>query len=251
MTLIVGVRCTDGVVIGSDSAMTFASGAQVTIQQPFYQKIEIIKDRVIVAGTGAIGAGQRFVDVVTRAGRHTPLEANSPVDVGRLLASQAAQDFGSTNAPPGSYGALVAYSHAGMPELIEFDSRSFQPEVKTNDNWYVSMGSGQVVADPLLGFARHTFWGDKPPTHQEGVFAVTLVLKLGCEMAPFGVSPPLQIAVLSRVSSGDLVARRLSSEELLEHEENVRAAIEHFRRYPDSFDATETASGDLPDAPDR
>lgn len=249
MTLIVGVRCRDGVVIGSDSAMTFVSGTQITIQQPFHQKIEVIEDRVIVAGTGAIGAGQRFVDIVTQAARLASLQKTGPVDVGRLLASHAAKDFGATNAPPGSYGALVAYSHAGRPELIEFDSQYFQPEVKTDDNWYVSMGSGQAVADPLLGFARHTFWGDEPPTYQDGVFAVTLVLKLGCDMAPFGVSPPLQISTLSRTGSDELIARRLSSDELLEHEENVRAAIEHFRRYPESFNATETASGDLPDAP--
>ena len=251
MTLIVGVRCSDGVVIGSDSAMTFGSGQQLTIQQPFRAKIELIHDRLIVAGAGAIGAGQRFVGLATQAWLNAQIEHVNPVDVGRRLASMAVQDFHSTSAPQGSYGALVAYVHDGTAELIEFDAQYFQPEVKTNDNWYVSMGSGQPVADPLLGFARSALWGDEPPTSREGVFAVTLVLKLGCEMAPFGVSPPIQIATLSNVGSNDFVARRLLPDELLEHEDNVQTAIEHFGRYPHSLNAPEPTGEDPPRAPER
>lgn len=251
MTLIVGVRCSDGVVIGSDSAMTFGSGQQLTIQQPFHSKIEFIHDRVIVAGAGALGAGQRFVNIARQAWLDAQIEHVNPVDVGRRLSSMAVQDFHSTSAPQGSYGALVAYVHGGAAELIEFDTQYFQPEAKTNDNWYVSMGSGQPVADPLLGFARRALWGDKPPTIREGAFAVTLVLKLGCEMAPFGVSPPIQIATLSNVESDDFVTRRLSAEELLEHGENVRTAIEHFGRYPHSLNAPEPTGEDLPRAPGR
>ena len=63
MTAIVGVLCSDGVVVGSDSAATFASGIQPTIEQETI-KIDVINDRVIVAGSGLIGLHQRCHNVV-------------------------------------------------------------------------------------------------------------------------------------------------------------------------------------------
>ena len=52
MTLIVGLHCTDGVVIGSDSAITFTAGAGIpTIAQTSLEKINIVDDHVIVVGS--------------------------------------------------------------------------------------------------------------------------------------------------------------------------------------------------------
>ena len=134
-------------------------------------------------------------------------------------------------------------------ELIEFAVNDFQPEVKTSDYWYASMGSGQAVADPLLGFIRHTFWGDLPPSRQDGVFAATMVLKLGCQMAPMGVAPPIQMAVLRRDGKGNLKVRRVEEEELLEHEANVDSAIEYFRGYQDVLHMPGASSDELPPVP--
>ena len=59
MTAIVGLHCSDGVVIGTDSSTTFAGAARPTIEQPT-RKIDIVGGRVIVATTGAVGLAQRF-----------------------------------------------------------------------------------------------------------------------------------------------------------------------------------------------
>ena len=64
MTIIVGIRCIKDVVIGTDIAAMLALTHQLTIQQSLQQKIEIIQDQIIVAGTGEVGLGQRFVDTV-------------------------------------------------------------------------------------------------------------------------------------------------------------------------------------------
>ena len=250
MTLVVGVRCTDGVVVGTDSAVTFGSGQHQTIEQPLQQKIDIIQNQIIVAGTGQVGLGQRFVDVTEQHWKNKDLQEKSVIDVGRMLARSAIQDFFATGIKTVNYGALVAVPCKYKAELIEFAVNDFQPEVKTRDIWYASMGSGQLVADPLLGFIRKTFWGDSPPSRQDGVFAVTMVLKLGCEMAPTGVAEPIQIAVLSPdpKNKGKLSAFRLTKEELLEHEGNVKSAIEYFSKYRESFHKTSTPK-ELPSAP--
>ncbi len=95
------------------------------------------------------------------------------------------------------------------------------------------MGTGQLIADPQLGFVRAVFWGDSVPNCQEGIFAATLVLKLGCEMAPIGVAPPLQMAILhsSPEHKGQLRARNLSDEELYEHGEVADEAMKYFSEF--------------------
>ncbi len=248
MTLIVGIRCTDGVVIGTDSAVTFTAGQHLTIEQPSRQKIEVIDGHVIVAGTGAIGLGQRFADCVKKFWENKSFQNKSGVDVGRMLSNSALQDFSQTGINTPNYGVLMAVACLGSAELIEFAPGNFQPEVKTRDSWYVSMGSGQLVADPLLGFMRRVFWGDEPPNRQEAVFAATMVLELGCGMAPTGVSKPIQIALLGPDKKGQFFSRRLNQEELLEHEGNVKGAIEHFGKYRDVLRGINTTR-QLPTAP--
>ena len=84
MTLIVGIRCSGGVVIGSDSAITFAAGPQtLTIQQRSSAKIEVIDDSLIVAGTGALGMGQRFTDITRKLSRSQQHDTAKSLDIGR------------------------------------------------------------------------------------------------------------------------------------------------------------------------
>ena len=232
MTLIVGIWCEDGVVIGSDSAITFGPDPnRPTITQHLDRKIEVIDGRVIVAGTGAIGSGQRFIDTVTSLWRNNRLGGKSAVDVGRAISKRATHDFLSTNSKSSNYGALVALPSGRMKsELIEFYMDNLQPELKGKENWYVSMGSGQMVADPLLGFVREAFWGDSPPQRQDGIFCAVLVLRIACGMVPYGVAEPIQMAVLEpKNKKGDMHARYLSVEELDEHRQHVDEVLKGFR----------------------
>ena len=66
MTAIVGLLCKNAVIIGADSSTTFAQGQVPTIEQPS-EKIEVIGEKVIVAGTGQVGLGQRFSVIVNKA----------------------------------------------------------------------------------------------------------------------------------------------------------------------------------------
>lgn len=62
MTLLIGILCADGVVIGSDSAATLGSGV---LQTPV-QKVHVVNDSVLVATAGNVGLGQRFRHVVAQ-----------------------------------------------------------------------------------------------------------------------------------------------------------------------------------------
>ena len=155
MTLIVGILCSDGVVIGTDSAATFGPNERTpTISQFLQDKISIIDDRVIVAGTGAIGLGQRFTAITKQCWEDKALRNMTAIKIGERLSHETIKNFDQTGinplrppshgGNPENYGALVAIPCKQKPTLIEFPVNGFQPEVKTDILWYASMGSGQT-----------------------------------------------------------------------------------------------------------
>lgn len=245
MTVLVGVYCKDGVVIGTDSAATFAAGQVSTIEQST-RKIDIVGDHVIVAGTGAVGLSQRFTAIVDHAWREKVFQ-KSAIEIGKFLAAEAIKDFSSTSAPR-DYGALVAFPCQHKHMLCEFAPPHFQPELKTDRIWYVSMGGAQAIADPFLGLIREVFWIEGVPTHSEAVFAVAWTLSHAIKLNPGGVNAPMQIAVLAS-EKGKLSARMLSDAEISEHQGNVEGAIDHLRKYGDILSGKNTAGAqDVPKA---
>ena len=252
MTLVVGIRCTDGVVIGSDSAMTFGSSLHsLTIEQIVRKKIFVIEDKLIVTGSGPIGYIQRFVDGVTKNWESKELRSDNVLDIGRTISKNIIADLTATQATQQQLSALVATPCKQNAELIEFYLQDLQPEVKDVNNWYVSIGSGQNVADPLLGFVRQVFWGNQLPNYQEGIFAATMVIELACKMVPLGVEGPVQMAILCRENSskGQLHARELTKDELSEHVESVNSALKHFGNYRELIHGNDVPSSEPPIPP--
>lgn len=222
MTVLVGVNCTDGVVVGADSAATSAMG-QIHLLKMASDKIEIIGGRVIVAGTGQIGLGQRFAKIVSDA-HDTKLFQRGRVDVARQLSANAVNDFAATGAGKGQYGALVAAPIDDVGCLIEFAVADFQPEIKSTKLNFVAMGSGQMLAEPFVSFVARTFWQDRMPDVQSATFGVHWALAHTIRSAPGGVGEPIVIATLTKQKKG--WCAELLSEETLGEQAQHMAAIE-------------------------
>jgi 20S proteasome alpha/beta subunit len=199
MTAIVGVLCRDGLVIGTDSSMTFGSGmGDRTIEQPA-EKLKIYADSIIVAGTGQVGLGQRFGFIVEKAYSEKVFLGTQPcTNVGTELCKRTLTDFSSTGVRPGQYGALVGFVLGDKPYLCEFPVSDFQPEFKTETMWYCSMGSGQPITDPFLALMREVFWSLGRPSVQDATFAVTWALDHAIKINPGGINAPVRIAVLEK-----------------------------------------------------
>ena len=236
MTILVGVLCQDGVVIGTDGSATFVYGRHPTIEQPT-QKIDIIDGRVIVVGSGEIGLGQRFTAITEQVFKDPNFLKLVPLGMVTDLCHRALNNFGHTFVQPNAvpFGALLGFFSNGQPQLCEFQYQSMRPEMKTERLWYVSMGSGQMIADPFLGLIRQVFWESGPPTRQEAIFAVMWTLRHAIICNPGGINEPIQIAVLSRDKGGQPQARLLDENELQEHRESVSEAIKHLRGYRDQL----------------
>lgn len=239
MTVLVGILCQDGVVIGADSSATFSVGGARTIEQPT-KKLCVIRDQLIVACTGAVGLAQRFERVCETLHEKKELSAE-PVEIGKRLSAAAIADFIQTQAHvlgqqrPNQVplGAIVAGWHGQQPYLIEFEAGSFQPEVKAHKNnqlWFVSMGSGQPIADPFLALLRRSIAPDGSPRLPAGKFMAAWVLHHVCDTNPGGVKEPYHMAVIE--VGENRRARLLDSGELEEHAQAVTAAYDYLRDFP-------------------
>ncbi len=234
MTSIVGAYCTDGVVIGADGLSTFVAGARPTMQQPT-EKIEIVKDRVLVTSSGSVGLAQRLEEVARIAWSQNSIRKKRAVAIGKNIANRMNQDIASTEASAQYFSALIAYPAAGgelaLCELAPApDSKNLQPEWKTpNDNWFVTIGGGQFLTDPFIGFLRSTLWNQGAPDLNGGIFTVLWALLHACELSPGGVGEPISMAVLRK----DGVATKLTSEDLEPHRELVKDAIRHMADFRD------------------
>jgi 20S proteasome alpha/beta subunit len=241
MTIVVGVLCEDGIVIGADSSATFVEGVRPTIEQRT-EKIQIIHDCIAVAGTGPIGLSQRFCWVINE--KWLELREKSAMEIALTLARETIGNFQFTGVQRGEYGALMAFPAQGKLHLCEFAVRDFQPEFKTERLWYVSMGSGQSIADPFLGFIRGMFWQDECPSIQEAIFAVTWTLEHAIAVNAGGINGPARIAALECDHNQSVTVRVLSEEELDEHRQNIEEAKSLLR----GFRAKHTET-DIPDIP--
>lgn len=248
MTALVGIFCSDGVVIGADSSATFSTGQFRTIEQQT-DKIELIDDFCILAGTGAVGLGQRFCGIVQKAIKDGEFQGKrSPIELATTLCQHAVTNFSQTGAQKGQYAALLAFGIKHEPFLCEFDLAEFQPELKTNKLWYCSMGSGQHITDTFLGFIRDVFWQDGPPNVNAGVFAATWTLQMAIDLNPGGINGPINIAVLEKdKKTGKLKSRTLGPNDLQEHEQKIREMTASIRKSAQN-DKVE-AIPDIPPAP--
>lgn len=230
MTAIVGIFCKDGVVIGTDSAATSAAAGGVrTVEQPV-MKIDIVADRIIIAGTGQVGLGQRFRALVENLWQQKRLSGADRFSWARLITATAIKDFQETFVSCEQYGALMAFPCKHEHHLVEYALQDFQPEFKDAKMWYVSMGSGQLIVDPFLAFIRNVFWDGGPPTTQDAIFATTWALDHVIKVNPGGVNGPVHIATLIR-DDGEWKAQLLSDDDLLEHRANVEEAKGALRNY--------------------
>lgn len=228
MTVVIGLKCSQGIVLGSDGAATLGSMGLRTIVQPT-TKLSLIENKAIFGFSGQVGLSQLFYDRAC-AVCATLLEGADLPEVCRNLRSGFLPDanvrfqvaalarsvFGNLAAESVASQTLLALAVQGRPELIQFDYQC-NPEWTTNELPFVSIGSGQPIADPFLAWIRFVFWRNRLPTLAEGRFAVYWTLSHAIRTAPGGIGPPIQMAALES-EQGNVIVRELSADELGDHE---------------------------------
>lgn len=226
MTVVIGLKCSEGIVVGSDGEATLGTMGLRTIVQPT-AKLSLIENKAIFGFSGPVGLSQLFYDrtyntcaaiqdiglpeVCRRLRAGFLQDANISFQVAAL----ARNVVGNVAAENIASQTLVALAVQGQPELIQFDYQC-HPEWTTDELPFVSIGSGQAIADPFLAWIRYVFWRRRLPTLAEGRFTVYWTLTHVIRTAPGGIGPPIQMATLER-KQDSVTARELSEAELEEH----------------------------------
>jgi 20S proteasome alpha/beta subunit len=244
VTLIIGIKCSDGIVVGADGAATLGALGTSTVRQPT-KKLDILMNSVIVGVSGPVGLGQRIRGEIEALYQDKKLSNKKPFEAMTIMretlwkhvsvelqaAASASQAIGPVATRSALCSTLVALAVAKSPCLFQFDQQC-APEEATSDLPFVAIGSGQQIADPFLALLRRVFWKDVAPSIADGIFATFWILDHAIRTHPGGVAEPKQIAVLHR-ENGTWFAKELSPEELKEHEEAVAAAeasLANFRK---------------------
>lgn len=234
MTVLVGVQCSDGVVIGADSIATSSMGTSPLIHLQSNSKIQIFDGKVIVAATGAVGHSQRLSEHVKEALAGGVFNMAKRRECVTNISKRLINDLQVSLAPLKNngygFGALIAAVHSDAAYLVEYDTATFQPEIKDGNLFFVSMGSGQMLADPFLAFVSRVLWRGKMPTVADAKFGVFWALKHAITLAPGGVGEPIIIASLQKSGNTWVAAETADNQELQEYIADLEKHIGAFAR---------------------
>lgn len=242
-----GIRCSDGIVLGADSAATLMSQGMVTAQQRSMKKLAA-SGRVVTGITGHVGLGQRIradlefhlnsdkwtgdrQAVLTQMRRHlwhniVELEMRAARAALRTLRHDSCTDSARSD-------TLVATVIEGRHELIHLDDKC-SPSLVEDDLPFTTIGVGQQTADPFLAFVRRILWPTGLPSLATGIFSVVWTLSHVIDANPNGIGDPVQLAILS--SDGEnWVARDVSASEVQEHRSSVAGAEEALKHWAAEF----------------
>lgn len=225
MTVLIGVLCDDGVVIGSDGAATFgAVGAEQTTRQPT-RKISLIDGRALFAFSGHTGLGQRLCDRFQGFVRDNGM-ASRNISKNEWALREAflldvepeykrSKALGVEGLDQGAVcHSVLAFMCDKQLQLVEVEPRvivnRFTQALPT-----ISVGSGSRRADPFLAFIRRVMWNDRLPHLAEGEFATYWTLKHAILTDTGGVAEPISICTLT-IEAGKPIAKEHSKESLAE-----------------------------------
>lgn len=232
MTLIIGIKCKDGIVMASDGAATWGSMGQSTAQQPT-KKLNVLRDKIVIGVSGPVGLGQLLTggmetmwDKGDLSGKR-PYEAMALISkmfreyiVPELQVAQVARNaIGNAGLTSAISATLVALPVSKKLCLFQFDQQG-APEQATPELPFVCIGSGQSIADPFLALLKRVFWSDHQPTIGEGLFAAVWTLDHAIKVNAGGVAEPMQVIT---VSEGEML-KELGAGEMSDHREAVKNA---------------------------
>jgi hypothetical protein len=236
MTLIVGVKCSDGIVLGADTSATYGTplGQQSTIRQDTATKLGIIFNQVALGVSGPISLSQSYcaevesymkghgnrvrwrsieeakIELTKMFWKHAGPTWERAGIVAKTVGAGAA--LGEAN-----HGTAIALSIGDTAHLVQFSAQC-APEEATEGLPFVSLGSGQPLADPFLAFLRRIYWPTGLPSLLDGQIATVWTLDQAIRVNPGGIAGETQIVVLKRDTSGrNWICDAISNDELGEH----------------------------------
>lgn len=261
MTLIVGVKCSDGIVLGADSAATYVTQlGQATIRQETVTKLHISENKIVIGVSGPISLSQSYSDeldaYINSRGKKIVWRnvAEAKKEITAMLWKHAGPAWDRAGVVVRAVGgaahgeclhsSAAAFAIDDEPHLIQFSMQCNAEEV-TKDLPFVALGSGQPAADTFLAFVRRIFWTSGLPSLIDGQIAAVWTLDEVIKTNPGGVGGAVKVVVLKKDDKGRWRCDELTDGEIDVHRQMI-ADIE--RRMCEA--ATPTVAEPIPTPPE-
>ena len=240
MTLIVGVKCQDGIVIGSDSLETFPTD----VEQEVSNKIEHLASSALIASAGAVGLSQLIKARLRESWNDVRDQDNavnarsvvheiiwSEVRPALLHAADASEILGEDLMSSAMSSSLIAFPMQDNPLLLRYSPFANSEEI-TFEAPFVSIGSGAFQADPFLALVKDVVWNNSHPNSiDDGVFGVLWALQHVSEVnAGLGVGGSPVIATLQKIE-GNWEANIRQGAHLDQNLQRIEGAKKAVRKY--------------------
>ncbi len=240
MGLVVGLVCTDGVVIGSDSSRPHSSGDTPEPEGPV-QKTYVIGGDVLLGSTGQVGLVQRLEMLLRELREDSRFPEWDHFVIARSLVADAWKEFQATRSDLTGFGALVGFRCVTGVHLCELRAGDLQPEFKGPDSWFTALGPGRATANSLLGLLARTVFQNRTPMLSEGILAAVWALDHARQLHPGWIRRPFLVAVLAtHADDRPHPAWLLSPEELSHWLQQVRQTEHQLETLPFGKDRPES-----------
>lgn len=236
MTIIVGILCSDGVVMASDSAVTFGDAGGATVEQLGMQKVHLLGGQLLYSSTGAVGISQLIADKIETNWKS---RAYSGVKTAPAMMSRLGQEINALvlpylqtaqmqrnvtgDASQSLCKSMLAVPVNHKPFLFSFDFNG-APEMSTTGTPWVAFGSGQRIADPFLAFLRRILFPESEPTVAVGRLAAIWAISHVRRINTGGVGGKIQVATMVSDGSGQPSVSVMDETDIQEHEQRVGSA---------------------------
>lgn len=224
-----GILCEDGVVMVADGAATYGlpSGNLSTIRQST-QKLVRISQRQMLGTSGAVALSQAFTDLIRAQSGVNPDQVVWTQDGIRNLANNTlfnqcvmpsanrANTIANLSGNRGfqvdatQHSVFACISSEGKPILAQI-TPTCQVEFADQNLPFISVGSGQVAADPFLAFLKDVFCKGSQINIRDAKFLAYWAVDLTIRVQPGMVSYPIQMMILHK-RDGDWHVDELTDE---------------------------------------
>ena len=233
MTIAIGFRCSDGVVVGADSMLTPTIGG-LHVGHHTGVKVEVLPGEQVFAFAGDLGQAFRFRQLC-EGGADALGQVSLPIEYPLSLTASIIEQFRLTGIRDAiDVSTLLGFVHGDEPHLCVFE-QGLQPRILDENHYHVALGSGKLSADPFLRFLVDIFCKDGRPSVAEAVWLTTWIIGHACDTTPGGVARPTRISVIEATESGDWTARSLDDYAIEEHEVAIADAKEALADWRRSF----------------
>ncbi|MCY4525106.1 MAG: hypothetical protein OXB89_00720 [Anaerolineaceae bacterium] len=236
MTLILGIKCGDGIVVGADSM--FAVGSHFGRVRMDGEKIHLLpNNRGIVAFAGDLDVSQFVLDDL-REQWSAIRNSESRNEVKDLISDSIRRVLGDENdqLDRPEFSALVALPIQKQASLLLFRGTQ-RPKEASDGNYILRAGTGDHFALLFQKFLDHVFWNGKaPPSISDGVFSALWTLNYIIETNAMGVGGAPRIALLEKTREQEtLRSRMLPNHELDEYQQLVESIESAMRQIKESW----------------